>query len=139
MATTVDFLNWLEDLLRNRGGAEKSAEIVENDREGARVHIYTDTNYYAINSRDPVPGGKRGDGSPDHGYLGCIASCRKPRAGESRTRGNDLADGPLSLETWHAILADIVAYELVKVHRPPSANAGQEILGPDLPAPAAAA
>ena len=52
-----------------------------------------------------------------HTYLGCIASSRKPRAGEDWTRGNDLADGELSLETWNKILADIVSYELVGVHR----------------------
>lgn len=54
----------------------------------------------------------------DDGYLGCIASSRKPRAGEKHTRGNDLADGPLTEETWRRILADIVSYEMVRVHRP---------------------
>ncbi|MEE8114809.1 MAG: hypothetical protein V3T23_10710, partial [Nitrososphaerales archaeon] len=49
-------------------------------------------------------------------YLGCTASSRKPRAGEDWTRGSDLADGDLSLETWNKILGDIVAYELVRVH-----------------------
>lgn len=58
----------------------------------------------------------------DQGYLGCIASSRKPRAGEEHVRGRDLVDGPLSPETWHSILADIVSYEMVRVHaQPPSA------------------
>ena len=49
------------------------------------------------------------------GYLGCIVSERKPRAGESWTRGNDLADGDFCEETWLAILRDIVKYEMVKI------------------------
>lgn len=52
------------------------------------------------------------------GGLGCTASSRKPRAGEDWHRGSDLADGPLSEDTWRRILADIVSYEMVKVHVP---------------------
>lgn len=49
----------------------------------------------------------------DEGYLGCTSQCRKPRAGEQQHRGSDLHDGPLTPETWHRILADIVSYEMV--------------------------
>jgi hypothetical protein len=70
---------------------------------------------------------------PGPGYLGCTASTRKPRAGEDWPRGNDLADGPLSEETWHSILADIVGYELVRVHRrqQPPADGIQATGGPE--------
>ena len=51
------------------------------------------------------------------GYLGCIATTRKPRAGENWNRGNDLADGGYCKETWREIKDDILAYELVKVVR----------------------
>jgi hypothetical protein len=55
----------------------------------------------------------------DGGYLGCIAVNRKARAGEEWERGSDLADGPLTEETWRKILSDIVSYEMVRVHRQP--------------------
>ena len=48
-----------------------------------------------------------------------MVQTRKPRAGEDWNRGNDLADGPYSEETWREIVNDIVAYELVKVVNPP--------------------
>lgn len=48
-------------------------------------------------------------------YLGCIASTRKPRAGENWNRGSDLVDGSYSKETFDKIIYDILAYELVKV------------------------
>lgn len=68
--------------------------------------IYTSDNSYSITARTYSNG---------KSYLGCIASSRKPRAGEDWTRGNDLADGKLSIETWNNILSDIISYELVKV------------------------
>lgn len=74
-----------------------------------RFRIYTNENRYSITARCEPHG---------HTYLGCIASQRKPRAGEDWTRGNDLADGKLSLDTWNKILGDIVSYEMVKVHGP---------------------
>lgn len=49
------------------------------------------------------------------GYLGLDAQSRKPRTGETWTRGNDLADGDFGEETWHKILCDIVHYEAEEV------------------------
>ena len=40
---------------------------------------------------------------------------RSPLPGEDWTRGNDLSDGPLNEETWEAILADIVGYEMLSL------------------------
>lgn len=48
-------------------------------------------------------------------YLGATMSFRTPRAGEDWTRGQDLADGDYSADTWHRILADILAVELVRL------------------------
>jgi len=48
-------------------------------------------------------------------YLGCTMSCRKPRAGEDWTRGNDLPDVKFSRETWEKIKNAIIRNELVKV------------------------
>lgn len=77
-----------------------------------RATIYTNTNRYTISYRVPSAPLDR------DGYLGCVAVSRTPRAGEDWCRGNDLHDGPFTAETWHRILADIVSYEMVKVHRP---------------------
>jgi hypothetical protein len=73
--------------------------------EGYNLRLYTERHIYHIIVRP----------NRDHGksYLGCTVSTRKPRAGETHTRGNDLADGEFTDETWHKILADIVSYELV--------------------------
>jgi len=73
------------------------------------VDMYTDRNVYNI---------KAIERENDLGYLGCVASKRKPNAGECNTRGNDLADGSLSTVTWHQILCDIVSYELVPLFKP---------------------
>lgn len=71
-----------------------------------RFNIYTETHRYRISAYDR---------SENDGYLGCTSSTRKPLAGEDHTRGNDLADGPFTRETWEKIKSDIVAYELVKL------------------------
>ena len=71
--------------------------------------MYTDTNVYSINAISRIESGIK------YTYLGCIASARKPRAGEDHTRGNDLPDGKLNENTWRQILAAIVGYELVDI------------------------
>ncbi len=81
-----------------------------DNAEGLRIKLFTENNAYSIVARPP-----KGD---DKGYLGCIADSRTPRAGEDWTRGNDLADGKFTEETWIEILYDIIGYELVKIHRP---------------------
>jgi hypothetical protein len=97
--------------------------------------VYTAVNRYTITAQSPrmqryqlVPvdwpaaapvvdsGGPYEERMSD-GYLGYTASCRTPCAGEDWTRGNDLADGPLTEETWNRIIGDIVSYEMVHVHR----------------------
>lgn len=80
--------------------------IIEEKR--IRILMYTSINRYSIVASI----------TENRTYLGATASCRTPRAGEDWTRGNDLADGAFSKETWNKILADIVGYELVKIHRP---------------------
>lgn len=46
-------------------------------------------------------------------YLGAYANMRRTRAGEDWLRGSDLPDGPLSEQTWGAIKAAILRYDLV--------------------------
>lgn len=117
MASIEDFKTWLNELTRFSSGedgieVERPGQVADTEKpheDRLTVYIYTDTNKYQISARK---------GENDAGYLGCISSCRKPRAGEDWHRGNDLADGPLTRETWERIKGDIISYEMVKVHRP---------------------
>lgn len=107
------FRIWLQDL--KRFGKGNHIEVVEGELDSdepngkLKVRIYTDINKYAIV-------GIRNEKYEGHSYLGCIGQSRKPRAGETWTRGNDLPDGPLTFETWYSIITGIIGYELVKVH-----------------------
>lgn len=107
---TLNDFRWnLENIGKHANG--QSVEILTNENDEVRVKLYTDNNCYSIvatlDKANQIPGG----------YLGCTASSRKPRAGEGWTRGSDLADGDFSQETWNKILGDIVAYELVEIHK----------------------
>lgn len=114
MATVQDVFRWMDRDFRFCDSPRGTVEVKENGYDPTRgddclrFSIYTDTNRYSIVAKE----GNQNRVS----YLGCVASSRKPRAGEDWTRGRDLADGSLSEETWRKILADIVSYELVKVH-----------------------
>lgn len=76
-----------------------------------RYKVYTDKNQYTITACVEKKGA-----DVIKSYLGCIATSRKKRAGESWARGNDLPDGALCVEVWDKIVRAIVSYELVKVH-----------------------
>lgn len=113
-ASTVEtvkeqLLQWLA-ALRFPGSREQWEQHLIVEEHGYRVLLYTQDHMYAIVAKADRPG-------PDarRAYLGCMVSARKPRAGEDWTRGNDLADGPFSQETWDAILRDIVGYELLNL------------------------
>jgi len=95
-----------------------------------RLKIYTKDHSYSISAR--LPNSERlgkGQMISVDGYLGCIAQTRKPRAGEDWNRGNDLADGSYSKETFDEIVCDIVAYELVKVAKPIDNKVSARIAG----------
>jgi hypothetical protein len=81
-------------------------QIDENTENELRIKLYTATHAYSIHAFSI-------SGHRPNGYLGCMGSTRMPRAGEDHTRGNDLADGPLNKDTFDAIMADIVGYEIV--------------------------
>lgn len=74
-----------------------------------KVLIYTREHKYCIIAKE------KNDGNS---YLGCVVDARKPRAGETWTRGNDLPDGKFCRETWERIKDSIIRYELVKIAKP---------------------
>lgn len=114
-----ELLGWLKSI--SRGGNIDLFVIPDyKNREGVDVTFFTKVHSYHIGAVKPGErDAKRFEGREDKGYLGCIAQCRKPRAGEEWTRGNDLPDGSYSEETWHRIVNAIIGYELVKVVKLP--------------------
>lgn len=105
-----DLLKWLKEV--SRYGKVKDFIFISDYKEKEKVirlKIYTKEHYYAISAHLPK--------KDNDGYLGCIGQVRKARAGEDWLRGNDLADGAYSKETWNKIKNDILGYELVKVVR----------------------
>jgi len=88
-----DFVQWVEGENGPRGTRE-------------RVKLYTRNHCYTVSCRWL---------SEDDNYLGGVVENRMPRAGETWTRGRDLADGKFSRETWDKIKNDIISFELVKI------------------------
>jgi hypothetical protein len=131
MATIEDLLSWIEADLDRFAPARQHVQVVSDVTEpspsSAAVErrlilaLYTTQSRYRIAAVERLPGGpfKRAGV-----YLGAQVSSRAPRPGEDHTRGRDLADGPLSQDTWRRVLADIVACELVRVHAPRTLGAG---------------
>ena len=112
-----DLGEWIKPLCR----FNKIEDFVIADHKEDRLHlkIYTKDHSYNISARLPeVNKLGKGEMISVDGYLGCISQTRKPRAGEDWNRGNDLADGSYSKETFEEIVHDILAYELVKVVQP---------------------
>jgi len=111
--TLVDMDTKLREWLGNSGWINYDIFIEKSsisEREKViRVYIYTDKNRYSIVA---IPTGKSRST-----YLGCIASSRKSRAGETWVRGSDLPDGEFSKEIWDSIVNRIIAYESVDIHQ----------------------
>lgn len=120
MATINDLKIWIKEDLRYAN--DENIELVKEnyfpELEEIKIKLYTETNCYSITGCIEKMGKFGFKKQPDKTYLSCIATSRKPRAGENCNRGNDLADGPFNKETWIKIFTDIVGYELVKVHKP---------------------
>lgn len=103
---------WLSDIYpESKIDRALHVEYVDVDDPFKKLHmrskIWTANNKYTINTWihiDHLPGG-----------LSCGAQSRKFRTGETWTRGNDLADGDFSEETWNRILCSIVKYETEEV------------------------
>lgn len=95
-------LTWMSEItLGNTPELYYSVRLDEEDRFS--IFLYTEKYRYCISSTPT--------------YLGCTVSCRKPRAGEDWTRGNDLPDGGLERSTWMKIKNAIIKHELVQVCR----------------------
>lgn len=97
---------WLNRGKYPKNWSEHMAVVNDSAKDGCvKIVLFTDNNTYIISATTG-------------GYLGCMATSRKPLAGETWTRGSDLADGKFGIETWTNILSDILSYELVPAERP---------------------
>lgn len=107
--TLPELSEWLK-IISRYGNVDAVSQIFRDKKEPERhfLYIFTDEHCYHISAYAPTE--KR-----PKGYLGCIASCRKPRVGETWHRGSDLADGPYSRETFIKIIGDIVSFELKNI------------------------
>lgn len=110
--TIEDFDHWLKRLVFPRE-VDDFIEVIydggQGDEDGyemkKEINFYTDHHIYhivAIEREDE-----------EKSYLGCQVSARKPRAGETWHRGNDLPDGLLCKKTLEQIKNAIIAYEMV--------------------------
>lgn len=101
---------WVNSLIRQSSSPNDYIQWERDEVDGEQyigwVIIYTRNHLYSITAKIK---------KNQQGYLGCIASARKPLAGEVHTRGNDLADGHFHEATWRKIILDILRYELVKI------------------------
>ena len=92
---------------------------ISNYKKGEiQLKIFTKNYYYTIVAKLPKK-------EKPYGYLGTYGNCRKPRAGEEWTRGNDLSDGEYSRDTWEAFKNNLIFFELVRVVRN-SPNKGEK-------------
>ncbi len=100
---------WLKAVYRPSQIERAIHVLPDTDEYGAmHIKIWTDTNEYRI--RIVLK-----SGGLENAYMGASASTRKPRTGETWTRGNDLPDGKFSEELWRDILAAIVKYEAQEI------------------------
>jgi len=97
-----DFVKWF-DSWQWKGGFNliDSAVLEIIEPHYYRVYIFSERYDYAIRVKSD--------------YLACECGCRQPYAGETWTRGRDLADGSYTEETWLHILGDIAAHEMVRL------------------------
>ena len=84
---------WFEELSRFGSGYC----LISATEQTIRIEIFTKSTKYAITAKWERP----------EGYLGCVAYIIG-----KEYQGNDLHDGPLTHDTWHKILADIISYEI---------------------------
>lgn len=106
--------SWLQEICRLSNDIPFVRWDTRNTTSGG-IEFHTKVFIYTHNNRYSIVATTKKDGSS---YLGCGVTCRKPRAGETWERGNDLSDGSFTRETWEKIKNDIIAYELVKVAKP---------------------
>ena len=96
-AAREDVLARIERSRQGKKGSDYQAD--------ARFVLHTATHYYTVLLSEPS------EKKPE-GMLMGFSGSRISRIREDWQRGNDIAEGPLTTETWCALLSDIVGMEL---------------------------
>ena len=99
-----EFQRWIKELVPDSSKIQVKYDNITSFREEYMIYLYTNERKYAIVAV--------AYSDNDIGYLGCVYSNRMAWPGEEHTRGADLPDGPLTLETWNKIVAAILDCEL---------------------------
>ncbi len=112
MATIEDLKGWFARDLKFAQW-DQNVQADNSDPSETVFRFYTATNEYALKISP------RAEGLP---RLSCVARARKPRAGLPAAQPRQLLRNPqfpnrLNERTWRRLLAAIVGYELVRVHR----------------------
>ena len=105
LSTITRFISTESSVLKEEEGEGHGVGLFEHR---GRYKFYTTDHAYHISVVERA--------QDDQGYLGCTCSNRKPQAGESHTRGRDLADGKLKMETWVRIMGDIISNAVSYTH-----------------------
>jgi len=132
MATVEELKGWFERDLKSASWDE-NVEFDDSDPNNVTIRLYTQTNEYTLKV---VP---RDEGIP---RLNCTVRSRKPRAGLPAAAARPLLRNPqlpnrLNERTWRRLLGAIVGFELVRVHRPETAQKGKRRAAKDETAVAA--
>ena len=95
-----DLVRWLKKIAKVEN--TKRTMLIVDQGERIKIIFFTATYKYAINARK------------DH-YLGCTASQRISRPGETWTKGSDLPDGDYDEETFGRIIRRIISNEMTNL------------------------
>ena len=94
-----DLVRWLKRIAKYENIKRTMLIFVVDKTEKIKIIFFTDTHKYCIIAIKDE-------------YIGCTASCRKAKPGETWTRGSDLPDGDYNEETFEKIIRKIVGYEM---------------------------
>lgn len=108
MSTIAELKKWIFEDLSRWNRCETAVHVADDETGMFRFRLYTAEFRFQILATEREGGG---------GYLGCTVATRAPRPGEEHVRGNDLADGPFTRETWDQIKNDMIAYSLKEISR----------------------
>jgi len=105
MSNRDTLFGWIKNEICPYGQFSDYVQITANSDSSSRtnVNLYSHDYCYHITCTE------------DSNYLGISYSCRKPRAGEDWTRGNDLPDGLFNRKTWEKIKSAIIKNEFVRI------------------------
>lgn len=111
-----DYIYTPEQIQKYHMGDDLPQSKVHNQPNVLYILMWTNCHEYQIQAKLPNNNGTQ------KGYLGLTGKVRKPKAGETWKRGNDLYDGLYCKNTFDTIIKNIVRYELIAKVKPKPDN-----------------